>query len=169
MKQARAITSRLLHSAPAAAQTDRTWQCGHPTEMYLLLLPLGSTCAALMLCTNNTMASFRSHCEQKQDTIAPLLLCSAAVGLQEDEFDEDVDDKANAVYLSRHDFDAVRQCWKDVEVPVFCKCNLPYNPDLDMVQCEGCNEWCAAPPLALPALLPVHDTRTLSHVTGVGL
>lgn len=53
----------------------------------------------------------------------------------------DEDDKANAVYICRHEFDAVKSQWKDEEVPVFCLCALPYNPDLDMIQCEGCNEW----------------------------
>jgi hypothetical protein len=26
-------------------------------------------------------------------------------------------------------------------VPVFCTCQLPYSPDLVMVQCGGCEEW----------------------------
>lgn len=63
--------------------------------------------------------------------------------MQEDYDPEDVDQKANAVYMCRHEFDAVKLQWKDCDVPVWCKCNLPYNPDLDMVQCEKCSEWCA--------------------------
>ena len=74
-------------------------------------------------------------------------MCGMVV--QEDEFDEDVDDKANAVYMCRHEYDAIKSVWKDEDVPVFCKCNLPYNPDLDMVQCESCNEWYACAPVSL--------------------
>ena len=59
--------------------------------------------------------------------------------MQVDPLDED--EKANAVYICRHEFDAVKSQWKDEEVPVFCLCALPYNPDLDMLQCDGCNEW----------------------------
>jgi hypothetical protein len=68
---------------------------------------------------------------------------------QEDDLDEDADDKANAVYISRYEFDAVKEQWRDMEVPVFCSCNLPYNPDLDMVQCLNCNEWFASSPYLL--------------------
>jgi hypothetical protein len=64
--------------------------------------------------------------------------------VQEDDVDENADDTANAVYISRYEFDAVKEQWKDQEVPVFCTCNLPYNPDLDMVQCLKCNEWFAS-------------------------
>lgn len=28
---------------------------------------------------------------------------------------------------------------------MFCVCNLPYNPDTDMLQCVNCAEWCAQP------------------------
>ena len=27
------------------------------------------------------------------------------------------------------------------QVPVYCQCEMPYNPDLFMVMCEGCEEW----------------------------
>jgi hypothetical protein len=26
---------------------------------------------------------------------------------------------------------------------VFCVCNMPYNPDTDMLQCMQCADWCA--------------------------
>jgi hypothetical protein len=27
------------------------------------------------------------------------------------------------------------------KVPVFCVCEMPYNPDKFMVQCDQCTEW----------------------------
>ena len=55
----------------------------------------------------------------------------------------DSDDDKNRVYMCRHEYLAEKQQWKDVEVPVFCTCDLPYNPDYEMIQCNTCGEWCA--------------------------
>lgn len=46
------------------------------------------------------------------------------------------------VFLCRHAYDAKRHKWVDEEVPLYCVCCMPYNPDLDMVECVRCGEWC---------------------------
>lgn len=45
------------------------------------------------------------------------------------------------VFLCRHAYDAKRHKWVDEEVPLYCVCCMPYNPDLDMVECARCGEW----------------------------
>lgn len=50
------------------------------------------------------------------------------------------------VFLCRHAYDAKRHKWVDEEVPLYCVCCMPYNPDLDMVECARCGEWCVAHP-----------------------
>lgn len=32
--------------------------------------------------------------------------------------------------------------FKPDRVPVYCKCEMPYNPDQFMVMCVQCEEWC---------------------------
>jgi len=34
-----------------------------------------------------------------------------------------------------------KRTFKPDRVPVFCTCELPYNPDLMMGQCDHCNDW----------------------------
>ena len=52
--------------------------------------------------------------------------------MQEEDGDDSDDDK-NRVYLCRHMYLAEKEQWRDEEVPVFCSCDLPYNPDKVMV------------------------------------
>lgn len=69
--------------------------------------------------------------------------CQAALGVQDEDGYDSEDDK-NRVYLCRHEYMADKEQWKDEEVPVYCLCDLPFNPDIHMVKCNGCGEWCAA-------------------------
>lgn len=59
----------------------------------------------------------------------------------EDEDGYDSEDDKNRVYLCRHEYMADKEQWKDEEVPVYCLCDLPFNPDIHMVKCNGCGEW----------------------------
>lgn len=34
--------------------------------------------------------------------------------------------------------------FKPDRVPVYCKCEMPYNPDQFMVMCIQCEEWCVS-------------------------
>lgn len=44
-------------------------------------------------------------------------------------------------YFSRFLYKASAGEFKPDRVPVYCMCEMPYNPDLFMVECEGCDEW----------------------------
>lgn len=44
-------------------------------------------------------------------------------------------------YFSRFLYKAATGEFKPDRVPVYCMCEMPYNPDLFMVECEGCDEW----------------------------
>ena len=44
-------------------------------------------------------------------------------------------------YFSRFKYAASTGEFKPDRVPVYCLCEMPYNPDLFMVECEGCDEW----------------------------
>jgi len=46
-----------------------------------------------------------------------------------------------ADYFSRFLYKASTGEFKPDRVPVYCLCEMPYNPDLFMVECEGCSEW----------------------------
>jgi hypothetical protein len=73
--------------------------------------------------------------------------------LVQDAEDIDSDDDKNRVYMCRHEYMAEKEQWKDMEVPVFCICDLPYNPDLNMVHCSGCGEWYDAYRPMFPAVI----------------
>jgi len=44
-------------------------------------------------------------------------------------------------YFSRFVYKAKQKRFKPDRVPVYCLCEMPYNPDLDMVECDTCAEW----------------------------
>ena len=44
-------------------------------------------------------------------------------------------------YFSRFTYKATTGRFSPDSVPVYCVCEMPYNPDLSMVECEGCEEW----------------------------
>ena len=44
-------------------------------------------------------------------------------------------------YFSRFMYKANTGEFKPDRVPVYCVCEMPYNPDLFMVECESCEEW----------------------------
>ncbi|GMH15777.1 hypothetical protein Nepgr_017618 [Nepenthes gracilis] len=44
-------------------------------------------------------------------------------------------------YFSRFEYKAATGAFTPDRVAVYCKCEMPYNPDDLMVQCEGCKEW----------------------------
>ncbi|XP_035831873.1 chromatin remodeling protein EBS-like [Helianthus annuus] len=41
-------------------------------------------------------------------------------------------------YFCRFEYNYVKKCHVDVFVVVYCECEMPYNPDLFIVQCDGC-------------------------------
>ena len=44
-------------------------------------------------------------------------------------------------YYTRFSYKASKGEFKPDKVPVYCTCEMPYNPDLFMVECESCEEW----------------------------
>ncbi|GJV03289.1 chromatin remodeling protein EBS [Tanacetum coccineum] len=44
-------------------------------------------------------------------------------------------------FFYRFKYIATEQRFKNVLVEVYCKCEMPYNPDLLMVQCDECKDW----------------------------
>mmetsp|Transcript_19809 Transcript_19809/g.47272 ORF Transcript_19809/g.47272 Transcript_19809/m.47272 type:complete len:197 (-) Transcript_19809:166-756(-) len=44
-------------------------------------------------------------------------------------------------FYSRFTYKPATNEFKPERVPVYCVCEMPYNPDRFMVQCESCEEW----------------------------
>ncbi|KAJ6925304.1 hypothetical protein NC651_009843 [Populus alba x Populus x berolinensis] len=44
-------------------------------------------------------------------------------------------------YYCRFEYKAATGGFTPDRVAVYCKCEMPYNPDDLMVQCEGCKDW----------------------------
>ncbi|XP_052200948.1 chromatin remodeling protein EBS-like [Diospyros lotus] len=47
----------------------------------------------------------------------------------------------NDDYFCRFEYKATTGAFTPDRVAVYCKCEMPYNPDDLMVQCEGCKDW----------------------------
>jgi hypothetical protein len=48
-------------------------------------------------------------------------------------------------FFTRFMYKAQQKVFKPDRVPVYCTCEMPYNPDQKMVMCESCKDWCANP------------------------
>ncbi|KAK4761162.1 hypothetical protein SAY87_006055 [Trapa incisa] len=44
-------------------------------------------------------------------------------------------------YYCRFEYKAATGAFSPDRIAVYCKCEMPYNPDDLMVQCEGCRDW----------------------------
>eukprot|EP00245_Coleochaete_scutata_P004796 TRINITY_DN17795_c0_g1_i1.p1 TRINITY_DN17795_c0_g1~~TRINITY_DN17795_c0_g1_i1.p1 ORF type:complete len:193 (-),score=40.68 TRINITY_DN17795_c0_g1_i1:744-1322(-) len=44
-------------------------------------------------------------------------------------------------YFCRFEYKASKGTFSPDRVAVYCKCEMPYNPDDLMLQCEGCKDW----------------------------
>ena len=47
----------------------------------------------------------------------------------------------DADFFARFHYRAAAQKFAPSRVPVFCRCEMPYNPDLVMLECVACAEW----------------------------
>jgi len=52
-----------------------------------------------------------------------------------------LDNVGSEDYFCRFEYKAVSGGFTPDRVAVYCKCEMPYNPDDLMVQCEGCKDW----------------------------
>ncbi|XP_010437008.1 PREDICTED: chromatin remodeling protein SHL-like [Camelina sativa] len=52
-----------------------------------------------------------------------------------------LDSVGNDDFFCRFEYNSASGAFNPDRVAVFCKCEMPYNPDDLMVQCEECSEW----------------------------
>ncbi|XP_068648194.1 chromatin remodeling protein EBS-like isoform X2 [Aristolochia californica] len=52
-----------------------------------------------------------------------------------------LDAVGNEDYFCRFEYKSATGSFNPDRVAVYCKCEMPYNPDDLMIQCEGCNDW----------------------------
>ncbi|EPS74545.1 hypothetical protein M569_00208 [Genlisea aurea] len=52
-----------------------------------------------------------------------------------------LDAVGNEDYFCRFEYNSSNGAFNPDRVAVYCKCEMPYNPDDLMVQCEGCTDW----------------------------
>ncbi|KAM7264417.1 hypothetical protein ACFE04_002100 [Oxalis oulophora] len=52
-----------------------------------------------------------------------------------------LDSVGNDDYFCRFEYNSATGAFNPDRVAVYCKCEMPYNPDDLMVQCEGCKDW----------------------------
>ncbi|XP_059314234.1 chromatin remodeling protein EBS-like [Lycium ferocissimum] len=52
-----------------------------------------------------------------------------------------LDAVGNEDFFCRFDYNSATGAFNPDRVAVYCKCEMPYNPDDLMVQCESCSDW----------------------------
>ncbi|XP_041997794.1 chromatin remodeling protein SHL-like [Salvia splendens] len=52
-----------------------------------------------------------------------------------------LDAVGNDDYFCRFEYNSSTGAFNPDRVAVYCKCEMPYNPDDLMIQCEGCSDW----------------------------
>lgn len=52
-----------------------------------------------------------------------------------------LDAVGNDDFFCRFEYNSVSGAFNPDRVAVYCKCEMPYNPDDLMVQCDGCTDW----------------------------
>ncbi|XP_050363855.1 chromatin remodeling protein SHL isoform X1 [Argentina anserina] len=52
-----------------------------------------------------------------------------------------LDAVGNDDFFCRFEYNSTTGSFNPDRVAVYCKCEMPYNPDDLMVQCEGCSDW----------------------------
>ncbi|KAL8540191.1 hypothetical protein ACS0TY_001682 [Phlomoides rotata] len=52
-----------------------------------------------------------------------------------------LDAVGNDDFFCRFEYNSITGAFNPDRVAVYCKCEMPYNPDDLMVQCEGCSDW----------------------------
>ncbi|KAF5448878.1 hypothetical protein F2P56_029374, partial [Juglans regia] len=70
-----------------------------------------------------------------------------------------LDAVGNEDFFCRFEYNSSTGAFNPDRVAVYCKCEMPYNPDDLMVQCEGCSDWFH------PACInmTVEEARRLDH------
>eukprot|EP00878_Enallax_costatus_P029502 GHUV01031995.1.p2 GENE.GHUV01031995.1~~GHUV01031995.1.p2 ORF type:complete len:138 (+),score=43.52 GHUV01031995.1:510-923(+) len=66
-------------------------------------------------------------------------------------------------YFTRFYFDHEAGKFHPSQVPVFCLCQWPYNPDLVMINCRSCDEWYHPECLPIDAVPDSDDPGLLAN------
>ncbi|KAK4797880.1 hypothetical protein SAY86_030206 [Trapa natans] len=64
-------------------------------------------------------------------------------------------------YFCRFEYKAATGAFIPDRVAVYCKCEMPYNPDDLMVQCEGCKDWYLYHPACVG--MTIEEAKLLDH------
>ncbi|KAL1832264.1 hypothetical protein ACET3Z_001915 [Daucus carota] len=91
-------------------------------------------------------SSLSGHDTESQTKLEPFYLQSPEYTKLEDVGAED--------YYSRFEYNASTKEITPDRISVYCKCEMPYNPDDLMIQCDGCKDWFH--PVLLLARLPAN-------------
>ncbi|XP_058110627.1 chromatin remodeling protein EBS-like isoform X2 [Magnolia sinica] len=70
-----------------------------------------------------------------------------------------LDAVGNEDFFCRFEYKSSTGGFNPDRVAVYCKCEMPYNPDDLMVQCEGCNDWFHPPCINMT----VEEAKRLEH------
>ncbi|XP_068651834.1 chromatin remodeling protein EBS-like [Aristolochia californica] len=70
-----------------------------------------------------------------------------------------LDAVGNEDFFCRFEYKSATGSFNPDRVAVYCKCEMPYNPDDLMIQCEGCNDWFHPPCINMT----VEDAKRLEN------
>ncbi|KAG9459242.1 hypothetical protein H6P81_003750 [Aristolochia fimbriata] len=70
-----------------------------------------------------------------------------------------LDAVGNEDFFCRFEYKSATGSFNPDRVAVYCKCEMPYNPDDLMIQCEGCNDWFHPPCINMS----VEEAKRLEH------
>ncbi|KAI3879100.1 hypothetical protein MKX03_018048 [Papaver bracteatum] len=70
-----------------------------------------------------------------------------------------LDAVGNEDFFCRFEYNSSTGAFNPDRVAVYCKCEMPYNPDDLMVQCEGCDDWFHPPCIEMT----IEDAKKLEH------
>ncbi|XP_077253130.1 chromatin remodeling protein EBS-like isoform X2 [Tasmannia lanceolata] len=70
-----------------------------------------------------------------------------------------LDAVGNEDFFCRFEYNSATGGFNPDRVAVYCKCEMPYNPDDLMVQCEGCNDWFHPPCIDMT----VEEAKKIEH------
>lgn len=65
----------------------------------------------------------------------------------------------NQDFFCRFEYNSTTGAFNPDRVAVYCKCEMPYNPDDLMVQCEACSEWFHPPCIGMS----IEEAKKIEH------
>lgn len=80
------------------------------------------------------------HSDHEDTVAAETIQCHCQV-LDLEKFMELEAEEEGPTFFARFSYYPAKRAFKPDRVPVYCKCEMPFNPDVPMVCCSACNEW----------------------------